>query len=305
MNTTKILGHGVSGAVKAVHVAVKQTDKAEAEMTRFLQGHDNIIKYLASNPIGGGYENIHLEVGSSDGFRTVEMNPSTFQGRQGKQIIVAITKQLLSGLIYIHDVMKASHGDMKLQNFVYSIPFREFARRAKTDSLKGDEIKIIDFGSSKHDKDVLSPRSGTDGYMSEDGDDLRGPYERKSDDIFALGVILNHLLDLRSGGHDALNTVPTSSSGGCRLVWTREHCEKNQHHLIEWGLLKLNAADRCTAKEALQRIDAWSKGIQSSASSSSASSTIVSSPAAISTTAPPGDQCEASPPMKRMKSHSN
>jgi len=119
-----------------------------------------------------------------------------------------IVKQMLSSIRYLH-ANKVVHRDLKLENFLF-------------DDKESDNIRLIDFGLSKH--------FNHDGYKHNDSvgtpytiapEMIKGEYDEKVD-VWALGVITYLLLcgDPPFGGMDgeALMTIKNNILA-CKLVF--------------------------------------------------------------------------------------
>ena len=94
----------------------------------------------------------------------------------------AVVKQLLEGLVYIHDEVGVVHRDLKPENLLFADRTEEAA------------LLITDFGLSRilKDNDFLSTQCGTPHYVSPEI--LREAGHSFPTDMWALGVITYVLL---------------------------------------------------------------------------------------------------------------
>ncbi|KAG7374040.1 protein kinase domain containing protein [Nitzschia inconspicua] len=159
-----------------------------------------------------------------------------------------LVKQMLSAVRYLHS-RKIVHRDLKLENFLF-------------ENKESDDLKMIDFGLSKHfksDEAVLHDAVGTPYTVAPEI--IRGSYNSKAD-IWSIGVITYLLLSGESpfGGiydSDKMECVRDNILH-CRLpfepkeLWDEVSCEAKR---FVRRLLTDNPTCRPTAREAQQ--DEW------------------------------------------------
>lgn len=164
------------------------------------------------------------------------------EGHFSERDAAKLIRCILDAIAYCHDVKQIVHRDLKPENFLF-----------KTKDEDAD-IKIIDFGLSRHDNQnfgVMKTKVGTPYYVAPEV--LRREYT-KSCDIWSIGVITYILLCGYPPFYGDSDTQIFDSVRAGKFDYPSPEWDTISPDAMDFinSLLKLNPADRLTASQAMK-----------------------------------------------------
>jgi len=228
--------------------------------------HKNIVLMHKVHDMGNGSCALEMEVVSGgDLYHHLEACRSRPNCRLPHEAVLRFTRQLLETLVYIHDVMKWLHGDIKPQNIL--IQCTPVPADGSSVNYSSAEIKLADFGLAKilnqqglsqslllSANSVVGGIKGTEPYLSPEAlqGASSGGYERTpADDLWSACLVI---FEMDTGIRlQQLMTAP----GAVRLEELLTKTSPELLPLLFSVLAVPDAASRCkSAAELLQKLDA-------------------------------------------------
>ena len=242
-STVKTIRHRVTGveyALKTMRLNRMDTKKksmllAEVELMRQMD-HPYIVKIVATYQ---SFQVLHIVMELCTGGELFDLLYEQDNCKFKEPECAALATKMLGAVNYLHS-MDICHRDLKLENFIF------------TNKEASKEIKMIDFGFSKHylAKGHMHEVVGTSYYIAPEV--LAKDYTQKSD-LWSLGVIFFMMLSGRTpfGGDDDYEIQENVRKGNFEMRgkhWRTVSTEAR--HFIKC-LLEMDVDSRYSAEQAL------------------------------------------------------